>query len=79
MQPNIFYILTQFDKFCVLPMLKLYWGDNMKHVVELNPKLEEIYIESSKILGIPVDNILEIALAEYVSNLIPNNKKEALN
>jgi hypothetical protein len=59
-------------------MLKLYRGDNMKHVVELSPTLEEIYIESSKILEIPVDNILEIALAEYVANLIPN-KKEALN
>ena len=50
----------------------------MKHVVELSPKLEEIYIESSKLLGLSVDNVLEIALAEYVANLIPN-KKEALN
>ena len=50
----------------------------MKHVVSLSPQLEEIYIESSKLLGIPVDNVLEIALDEYVANLIPN-KKEALN
>ena len=50
----------------------------MKHVVELSPKLEEIYIESSKILGIPVDNVLEIALAEYVANLMPI-KKGSLN
>lgn len=59
-------------------MLYLYGGDNMKHVVNLPPQLEEIYIESSKLLGLSVDNVLEIALAEYVANLIPN-KKEALN
>lgn len=50
----------------------------MKYVVNLTPQLEEIYIESSKLLGLSVDNVLEMALAEYVANLIPN-KKEALN
>ena len=50
----------------------------MKHTVNLPPQLEKIYIESSKLLGLSVDNVLEIALAEYVANLIPN-KKEALN
>ena len=59
-------------------MLYLHRGDNMEHIVNLPPQLEEIYIESSKLLGLSVDNVLEIALAEYVANLIPN-KKEALN
>ena len=42
----------------------------MKHVVNLNPQLEEIYVESAKILGLSVDDVLEIALAEYIVNLV---------
>lgn len=42
----------------------------MKHVVELNPQIEEVYVESAKILGVSVDDVLEIALTEYVINLM---------
>ena len=50
----------------------------MKHIVNLSPQLELIYVEAAKVLGISVDEILCSVLEEYVANLIPN-KKEALN
>lgn len=50
----------------------------MKHIISLSRELELIYAEASKLLGVTVDEILEIALDEYVANLIPI-KKEALN
>ena len=50
----------------------------MKHIVSLEKEFELIYAEAAKVLDISIDEILEIALAEYVANLIPN-KKEALN
>ena len=50
----------------------------MKHTVNLSPQLEDIYAEAAKVLNVRVDEILEITLAEYVTNLIPN-KKRALN
>ena len=50
----------------------------MKHIVSLSPQLELIYVEAAKVLDIRVDEILEIALSEYVNNLIPK-KEKALN
>ena len=50
----------------------------MKYIINLTPQLEDIYIESSKMLGIDVKDVLEIALAEYVVNMIPKTGK-ALN
>ena len=50
----------------------------MKHVVNLEPAYEAIYSEAAKALEIPIDDFLEIALAEYVVNLIPK-KEKALN
>lgn len=50
----------------------------MKHVVNLSPQLEEIYVEAAKVLGIQVDEILCSVLEEYVESLI-RQKKKALN
>lgn len=50
----------------------------MKHVVNLSPQLEEIYVEASKVLGISVDEVLNSVLEDYVAKLIPK-KKKALN
>ncbi len=50
----------------------------MKHIVSLESEYELIYANSAKYLGITVDEILEIALAEYVQNLCLK-KKQALN
>lgn len=50
----------------------------MKHIVSLSPQLELVYVEAGKIIGLPVEQLLEIALAEYVHNLIPK-KEKALN
>lgn len=49
----------------------------MKHVVNLTPRLEEIYVEAAKVLEIKVEEILELTLAEYVTNLV--KKEKALN
>lgn len=49
----------------------------MKHVVNLTPQLEEIYVEAAKVLKIKVEEILELTLAEYVTNLA--KKEKALN
>jgi hypothetical protein len=49
----------------------------MKHVVNLTPQLEEIYVEAAKVLDIKVEEILELTLAEYVTNLV--KKEKALN
>jgi hypothetical protein len=49
----------------------------MKHVVNLTTQLEEIYVEAAKVLEIKVEEILELALAEYVTNLA--KKEKALN
>ena len=50
----------------------------MKHIVSLSPELELIYANAAKYLGIAVDEILGIALDEYVENLYLK-KKQALN
>lgn len=50
----------------------------MKYIVNLTPQLEDIYLESSKMLGIDVNDVLEIVLAEYVANMLPKTR-EALN
>jgi hypothetical protein len=50
----------------------------MKHIVSLESEYELIYANAAKYFGIAVDEILEIALAEYVVNLIPK-KEKALN
>jgi hypothetical protein len=50
----------------------------MKHIVNLSPQLELIYVEAAKVLDVSADEILCSVLEEYVANLIPN-KKEALN
>ena len=50
----------------------------MKHIVSLESEYELIYANAAKFAGISIDEILEIALAEYVVNLIPK-KEKALN
>ena len=50
----------------------------MKHIASLSPELELIYVEAAKYLGISVDEILAIALHEYVEKICLK-KKEALN
>jgi hypothetical protein len=50
----------------------------VKYIVNLTPQLEDIYLESSKMLGIDVNDVLEIVLAEYVANMLPKTR-EALN
>jgi hypothetical protein len=50
----------------------------VKYIVNLTPQLEDIYLESSKMLGIDVNDVLEIVLAEYVVNMLPKTR-EALN
>lgn len=50
----------------------------MKHIVSLEPEYELIYAEAAKYLGFTIDGVLEIALAEYVTNLI-HKKEKALN
>ena len=49
----------------------------MKHIVSLSPQLELIYVEAAKVLEIKVEEILELTLAEYVTNLV--KKEKALN
>ena len=50
----------------------------MKHIVSLEKEFELIYAEAAKVLDISIDEILEIALAEYVNGFCLK-KKEALN
>lgn len=50
----------------------------MKHIVNLSPKLELIYVDAAKVLDVTVDEILCSVLEEYVENLI-KQKKKALN
>lgn len=50
----------------------------MKHVVNLSPQLEEIYVEAAKVLSVNVDEVLCSVLEDYVNNLI-KQKKKALN
>ena len=50
----------------------------MKHIVNLSPQLEMIYVEAAKVLEISTDEILCSVLEEYVENLI-KQKKKALN
>ena len=40
----------------------------MKHVVNLSPQLELVYVEAGKIIDLSVEQLLEIALDEYVHN-----------
>lgn len=49
----------------------------MKHVVNLEPAYEAIYSEAAKVLEIPIDEFLEIALAEYIQTIV--KKEKALN
>lgn len=50
----------------------------MKHIVNLSPQLELIYVDAAKVLDVTVDEILCSVLEEYVENLI-KQKKKALN
>lgn len=50
----------------------------MKHIINLSPQLDLIYVEAAKVLGANVDEILCNALEDYVENII-KEKKKALN
>lgn len=50
----------------------------MKHIVNLETEYELIYTNAANFLGVAVDELLEIALAEYIQNLCLK-KKKALN
>jgi hypothetical protein len=49
----------------------------MKHIVSLESEYELIYANAAKFAGISIDEILEIALAEYIQTIV--KKEKALN
>ena len=49
----------------------------MKHIVSLESEYELIYANAAKFVGISIDEILEIALAEYIQTIV--KKEKALN